>query len=281
MSVTSADSFARDYNSEAIVPGKPFNDAEITRLKQHFLTEGWLYVPRVLSASDVSALRTASERKFADPMVRGDLDNDQIRGVGLMRMFEYSLAFRQLIAREPLIDLVEAILGPDCHLISQNALRTPAMNGIVDWHIDGELLFPFLVDLKEQSVAAQLPCFGLSVMIPLTEVEHIEFGPTQVVPRSHTFGYVPNNTTRIETFGPVTINARAGDAYLLNHQLWHRGAQNMSDRIRHMAVTAYGRRFMQQRFYPFLNYLMPAHVLNGADGRLLRLLGRHDKGPFG
>jgi ectoine hydroxylase-related dioxygenase (phytanoyl-CoA dioxygenase family) len=79
----------------------------------------------------------------------------------------------------------------------------------------------------------------------------------------------------------VTIYANAGDVYLVNHQLWHRGAQDTSDRVRLMAVTEYGRRFMQQRFYPFLNYKMPKHVIEGADERLLSLLGKHPKGPFG
>jgi hypothetical protein len=36
-----------------------------------------------------------------------------------------------------------------------------------------------------------------------------------------------------------------------------------------------------QRFYPFLNYCMPDHVLEGAGERLLRVLGKHPSGPYG
>ena len=41
-----------------------------------------------------------------------------------MRMFEYSEAFRDLVVREPFASLAEAILGDNCHLMSQNALYT-------------------------------------------------------------------------------------------------------------------------------------------------------------
>lgn len=34
-------------------------------------------------------------------------------------------------------------------------------------------------------------------------------------------------------------------------------------------------------FNPFLNYQMPTESLEGASDRLLRLLGKHPKGPYG
>ena len=40
-------------------------------------------------------------------------------------------------------------------------------------------------------------------------------------------------------------------------------------------------RFVAQRFYPFLNYEVPAHVLAGADEKLLKALGKHPKGAYG
>ncbi|MFJ3975173.1 hypothetical protein [Streptomyces sp. NPDC090021] len=48
-----------------------------------------------------------------------------------------------------------------------------------------------------------------------------------------------------------------------------------------MLTTAYGRRFISQRFYPFIGYRLPDGVLEGASVRLARFLGRHDKGPYG
>jgi hypothetical protein len=40
-------------------------------------------------------------------------------------------------------------------------------------------------------------------------------------------------------------------------------------------------RFISQRFYPFVNYQLPAHVLARADERRTRVLGVHPKGAYG
>ena len=55
-------------------------------------------------------------------------DGDHIRGISMMRMYEYDRAFRDLIVREPFVSLAEAILGADCHMMSPKfaALRAGA-----------------------------------------------------------------------------------------------------------------------------------------------------------
>ena len=65
----------------------------------------------------------AEERKLTDQTILTDDAGDHIRGVSLMRMFEYDIAFRDLIVREPFASLAEAILGEDCHCMSQNAWK--------------------------------------------------------------------------------------------------------------------------------------------------------------
>ncbi|MFF4583133.1 hypothetical protein ACFY15_32900 [Streptomyces sp. NPDC001373] len=79
----------------------------------------------------------------------------------------------------------------------------------------------------------------------------------------------------------TSLLARAGDAYLVNSQTWHRGAPNQSDRTRYLLTTAYGRRIISQRFYPFIGYQLPTSVLEGASDQLARLLGQHGKGAYG
>jgi ectoine hydroxylase-related dioxygenase (phytanoyl-CoA dioxygenase family) len=79
----------------------------------------------------------------------------------------------------------------------------------------------------------------------------------------------------------VSILAKAGDAYLFNNQVWHRGAPNVSDRVRYLGGVTYSKRFVSQKLYPFIDYRMPEHVWEGADERLQRLLGRHKPGAYG
>ena len=63
--------------------------------------------------------------------------------------------------------------------------------------------------------------------------------------------------------------------------MWHRGEPNSSDQTRCLLQQCYAARHISQRFYPFLNYSMPEHVLEQADERMLRLLGKHSKGAYG
>lgn len=250
-----------------------------------FHDDGYVVLRSVVPGDLVGQLRELIERRYQDPAThRAGPEQDELRGgVSLMRMFEYHQVFRDVLALPPVIDLVETILGADCHVIAQNALRTPQGKAIVNWHIDDELFNPLLAHLSHIPPQARpVPCFSLNVMIALSDTPTIQYGPTEVVAGSHLSGRAPPHRSMLpEGVHATALYARAGDVYLLNNQTWHRGAQNLSRHIRYLLTTAYGRRCISQRFYPFLNYQMPQHVLDGASERILRLLGRHDKGPFG
>lgn len=260
----------------SIGPGAKPEASWVDQIEHRFNEDGWALLPGLLTAHEAGRLRGVVEARHNDPALRRDHAADQVRGVALMRMFEASVDFLHLMAREPAISLVERILGPDCHVISQNALRTPRMNGITRWHIDGPLWSPGL----KAANGWRPPCFSLSIMIALSDVTRIENGPTRLVPRSHLSGETPDpdaDLSAVET--PVRL--RPGDGFVINHQTWHCAHQNLSNRVRYMAVTAYGTRSVQQRFFPFLDYRCPASAIDACDDRLLRLLGRHEKGPFG
>lgn len=263
---------------------QPWDTAALVEAAAHeFHRRGFVVLPSLLPAAQARCLRELIEQRYQslDPDQAADLDLMR-GGVSLMRMFEYHQAFRDLLVLEPAISLVEQLLGADCHVVAQNALRTPKGKGIVNWHIDDALFFPFLADVPRLGDDTLLPCFSLNVMVVLSDVEAEVFGPTQVVAGSHRWGRKPEYTPSLPAgTTPTSLTARAGDVYLVNSQTWHRGAQNQSDRTRYLLTTTYGRRFISQRFYPFLNYRMPDHVLDGASERLLRLLGKHGKGPYG
>jgi hypothetical protein len=69
---------------------------------------------------------------------------------------------------------------------------------------------------------------------------------------------------------------------LWNDQTWHRGGPNTSDgRLRWVQQAPYGRRFIAQRFFPFVNYHLPEAILARANPRRRRLLGLHPAGAYG
>ncbi len=200
-----------------------------------------------------------------------------------MRLFETNAIFEDMLTREPIIGLVENLLGPECHLIAQNAVRNAPGQAIDIFHVDDP---PFIEPREGETripPTQKLPMFLLTVQVLLSDVESQEHGPTQFVPGSHYSGGHPNDKKN-PTFdgrGPVSIFGRAGDIYLHNGQCWHRGAPNTSDRTRYLHQLAYGKRFISQRFYPFVNYQLPKHVLDRADERRRRVLGFHPKGAYG
>jgi len=146
----------------AILPGKPFNDSETERIKDQCQREGFVEFGPLLEYGEVEALREDLQRKWNDPRMH-ETARDQIRGNSLMRMFEYSYAFRDLIVREPFASLAESILGADCHCMSQNALYTAPngkakVNGPGGWHVDDLAHFPLPDHTPRHDPSIPLPC---------------------------------------------------------------------------------------------------------------------------
>jgi hypothetical protein len=268
--------------SSVIRAGEPYSAAETAKIIEGFNRDGYYVLGPTLEADEVEALRGAMQRKLTDPRILADPEGDHSRGSSLMRMFEYDSAFRDLIVREPFPTLAEAILGENCQVMSQNALYSePGQGG--GWHLDDLIHFPVPDGVERHDPRLVMPCFVLQIFVLLTDVEAVEYGPTQVVPGSQYAGRRPHtqDNPTFEGRGPVSIIGRAGDAYLFNNQVWHQGALNTSDRTRFLAGVTYSKRFIAQRFYPFIDYRMPEHVWEGASPRLQRFLGRHDQGSYG
>ena len=259
----------------------PFSPQEIQTLLENFRREGCAPIGHIFSKSEVSALIEAVDRVFADP--KGEETNTIYNPFIACRLFEKDNLFRDMLIREPIIGLMEKLLGSDCHLISNNVVRNRPGEAISTYHVDERLLFPLPESVARFDARLTIPTFLLNVQIPLTDIESEEFGPTQYVPGSHYSGRNPNDVLDPTWEGKKgqSIYCRAGDVYLQDGQVWHRGAPNTSDRTRYLLQMSFGTRMIAQRFYPFLNYEMPAHVLTGANERLLRVLGKHPKGPYG
>jgi ectoine hydroxylase-related dioxygenase (phytanoyl-CoA dioxygenase family) len=163
-------------------------------------------------------------------------------------------------------------------------VRNPTGRAISGWHADDALWFPLPEEVPRFDPRCTFPALLINGQLPLTDIPTVAHGPTQVVPGSHYSGRTPPPGEESPTWegrGVHSILCDAGDFYLQHPQVWHRGAPNTSTTTRYLLQHAYGRRFIAQRFYPFLNYRMPPHVLADASPRLLRVLGLHPKGAYG
>ncbi len=269
--------------SPAIKAGTPPDTATLRDIQNALNKDGYYCLGPVLDDDEVAALKEGMERKWSDPAIRQDEAGDHIRGRSMMRMFEYDRAFRDLIVREPFPTIAETVLGENCHVMAQNALvNEPGVGG--GWHLDDLVQHPVPEECDGHPTDIPPPCNVLQIFTAVMDMDTPDKAPTQVVPGSHYAGRGPERNIDEPTFrgrGPVSIFAKAGDAYMFDNQVWHRGSVNTMDQLRLLAGVTYSKRYIAQRFYPFIDYQMPAHVWEGADERLQRLLGRHKKGAYG
>jgi ectoine hydroxylase-related dioxygenase (phytanoyl-CoA dioxygenase family) len=265
----------------SILPRSPLSTERTREIIKEFQTTGAAVVGQIFDAEECAMFKEKFDRIFSNAALKDShhLYNDFI----CTRLFELDRAFRDVMVREPLISLMEALLGGDCHLIANNAVRNRPGESIDSYHADDFVWVPLPDEIPRFDARMTFPTFLVNCQILLTDCESDEFGPTQFVPGSHYSGRQPYDAKnpQFEGRGGVSIHVPAGTLYLQHPQVWHRGAPNTSSRTRYLMQYGYSKRFVAQRFYPFLNYQMPHHVLEGANDRLLRVLGKHAKGAYG
>src|SRR5688500_5043870 len=109
-------------------------------LISQFNRDGFLHLPGVLNAEECSALKDRIDRAFADPKVVAS--TNYYGEFILTRLFELDPLFQKMLTREPIISLIEKVLGPDCHLIAQNVVRNKPGQAIDQWHADDIVMLP-------------------------------------------------------------------------------------------------------------------------------------------
>lgn len=263
----------------AIHDGQPFDEAYTREIIRDFKRDGYVIIPNVLEADEIQALRDKTDELIDDPEMieAGYVQKNFI----LRHTNELDPLFCDLLVRDPILSLMEAIFGPGCQQCGMNVLRTDRTNAIDRWHVDDALFFPLPEDVPRHDPRIHMPILWLTVQVALTDIESIEFGPTQYVPGSHYSGRNPSQdkTPEFEGRGPVDILCKAGDIYLHNSQCWHRGTPNQSDRVRYLLQQQYGPRWMFPRYNAYIKYHMPDHLLDGASDRLIKVLGDHRFNP--
>ena len=254
------------------------DDAVIDDWIQRFHRDGCLFLRNVLPPDWCAELRRDLESALSSPEASGE---KRPRKQLNPRMFETSAANLRLFDLEPIVTFAERLVAADCHVIHNNSFRTPPGGGISGWHQDDAPHFEVTHGDPPDNV--HLPVLLFTCNYYLTDVDTVEHGPTQTVPRSHLFGARPPNPVEGSGYEDRVVSnvGPAGSVIMFNNQVWHRGAPNQSDRTRYITQISYARRLVGHKYHPFMNYQMPEHVYSGADDRLRRLLGFLPSGAYG
>lgn len=275
-----------------ILKGEPFSEEKTSDIAEQFFREGYVHIPGVLTETEVSALRDKSDELFNDTELM-ERTNPELADVRYIQMgshtesgdslpfilrntIELDPIFRDMLLREPILSLAEAIVGKNCKFCGQNVLRNLPGLSISTWHVDGSVHFPVTDDMPQHDPRLRMPVMWFTVQMALNDIDTLEEGPTQYVPGSHFSGRNPNNQDKPEFNGnkPVSIFCKAGDIYLQDPQCWHRGAPNNSNKTRYILQSQYAAYWAYWRFSLCNDVPVPEEELKSADDELLRLLGR-------
>ncbi|CAE7182557.1 unnamed protein product [Symbiodinium pilosum] len=194
---------------------------------EHLEQYGYVLVPGVLSESEVAALASEINHVFATqpPDERSDR-SEEANAMFRYGMLNHSALCQDMVAHRGILDVIEPLLGEDCHVIANTAWRNPpnsiGMHGGEAWHIDAGPHVP-LAEGVTWPADIPHPTFAVGVHIYLRECT-LQDGPTGVLAGSHLSGRFPPSDRRLDD--DLTYNEQAVIPLLV-----HYGRRDIAQRI--------------------------------------------------
>ena len=218
----------------------PLDEQQTEQLTQAFFREGCVAITGVLTPAETATLRAKHISYAYNTLI-------------MRRCHEMDPLFEAMTVHPQIRKVAEAVLGPDARFNACNVLRNEPGQAISRWHVDDVVEFPLPPSIPRFDARMQMPVLWMTIQVPLTDIDSVEHGATQFVPGSHYSGRAPEagDSPMFEGRGPVAVLCKAGDIYLTNHQCWHRGAPNLSNRTRYLMQLQYARHWADKRFKGF------------------------------
>jgi len=236
---------------DVLAPGNPLPESKNREIAEEFFREGCVLVPGVLTPEEVAEFRRRTDHYFESRETIPARHVSYVYGAFVLRYgAELDPFLKSAVTHEPIHSLVTAVLGPKPAFNALNVIRNEPGQAISTWHVDDTVEFPLPEDVPRFDARMRMPVFWFTVQVALSDIETIEHGPTQYVPGSHYSGRRPptQDNPVFEGQGPKPMFCKAGDIYFTNHQAWHRGAPNTSDRVRYVMQLQYAQRWAAARF---------------------------------
>ncbi|MEY2406766.1 MAG: hypothetical protein QOG39_1682 [Acidimicrobiaceae bacterium] len=252
--------------------------------------DGYVILPGVFTPAEVKALVEDIDRVY-DELPPDERLPD--KAPGHWDPFRYEMLNRselvqRAIASPAILEVIEPLLGEDCHVIANTAWRQPPdenSHGGRFWHIDSGPHVPRPRDVPWDE-RIPYPIFAIAAHLTLQDCP-LEAGPTGVLARSHTSGQPPpfdrmnDETLEWEGQPAVPLIVGAGDVALFASDIWHRRLPSRpGDPGRYFLQCHYGRRDLAQRLRPTreANQLSVEAIARAETKRDRTLIGLHK--PF-
>ena len=267
---------AQPRASDSVYRQRTFDLMDTAGMTAAMDEDGFALIPGVLNPAEVQAMKAKI---------------DDLRPIGYDGHYENSGHYKCVFNRDPywlpyinvpgVIDLAEATMGDQCHIIGQTAWRSgPGHNG---WSPHTDRIFFEVPEDLLLSGRVKLPIYLCTAHFYLNDITE-ELCPTYVIPGSHksggplAWGKIQDPEWHGRKLEPVLC--KAGDVLFFRSEIWHSGSLNSSDETRYLLQIHYSHRFIAQQFSPYLTWQFNQEVLAAASPRELRLLGNHSRGAY-
>lgn len=220
----------------------------VAAIAEEFFREGCAIIPNILTAAEVAALRAKTDEFALNPDPQSKHTSYAGTTFVLRYCHEIDPLFQAMTAHPAILPIVEAVLGANAKFNAMNVIRNEQGQAISRWHVDDVLEFPLPPEIPRFDARIRMPVFWMTVQVALSDIDELAHGPTQYVPTSHYSGRKPPEQLEFDGHGPKAVFCKAGDIYLTNHQTWHRGAPNLSDRVRYIMQIQYAQHWADRRF---------------------------------
>jgi len=241
--------------------------------------DGYAVVRAVLQAELIAQLTDEIAKAFESlPAERGRTDRSEFR----YEMLNRAPGCQAAVGHPGILEVIEPLLGEDCHVIANSAWWNPADFAGGPWHCDGGPHIP-----RPEGVPwddrIPYPIFAIGAHLYLKDCPLV-CGPTAVIPGSHRSGRLPpfdrmsDEQLEYEGRSAIALEARAGDVAFFASDAWHRGLPAKPGGAGRLFLQAhYARRDIAQRIRTTtdVNHLSPEAIARIQSPRERALLGLH------
>jgi ectoine hydroxylase-related dioxygenase (phytanoyl-CoA dioxygenase family) len=195
--------------------------------------QGYLIFRSVLSPTEIDTILARLEELWA---TEGDLAGEENYiepGVRrLANLANKGEIFRGLYAHPQVLEVVEAVMGPEMRAAMVNARDVPPHTGV---------RMPFHMDSDKGRVRDEKG-YGAATAIWMLDEFTVANGATAFVPGSHLLGRSPREVlTDPNASHPeeIVIEGQPGDVLVFNGHCWHAGRPNETDGHRRAVLVHY------------------------------------------
>ena len=237
--------------------------------------DGFALIPGVLSAEEIQDLRAGIDR--LQPF---GYDNGGAQA-HYKCVFNRERLFLSYLDRPGVVDLAEATMGEECHIIGQTAWRSePGKKG---WAPHTDRVFMQMPEDMASDPRFQLPIYLCTAHYYLNDIT-LDLAPTYVIPGSHKSGraldWGKDGDPEWQGRKLEPVLCKAGDVLFFRSEVWHSGSANTSQEARYLLQVHYSHRWVAQQFSPYMAFQFNPEILAAANPRQRRLLGQHRQGAY-